>query len=87
VGTIGLGDRVHQVDRTIGCPFLAAGDRHPVRPGVTTGDRQFWAGSDHLGENRGRKGIEKKAIGHYSKKIPIETGRSGQGDRGRARRW
>jgi len=34
---------------------------------------------DRLGENGGKKGIEKKAIGHYSKKIPIETGRSGPG--------
>jgi len=76
VGTIGLGDRVHQVDYTIGCPFLAAGDCHPVRPGVTTGDRWFGAEGDRLGENGGRKGIEKKAIalraryaiGHYSKK-------------------
>ncbi|MBC6420342.1 MAG: hypothetical protein GDA43_05130 [Hormoscilla sp. SP5CHS1] len=77
MGTIGLGDQVHQVDYTIGCPFLAAGDCHPVRPGVTTGDRRFGAGGDRLGENGGRKGIEKKAIalraryanGHYSKKI------------------
>ena len=75
------------VDYTILSAILAAGDRHPVRPRVITGDRRLGAGGDRLPENLGRKGIEKKAIGHYSKKILAPQGRRTRGDRGRARIW